>query len=502
VREPPEETPGRRQEPDPTQGPLGPGRPLDGGVRARMERGFGRRFDDVRVHDDARAASEAARVGASAFTVGRQVVLGTGRYRPGTLDGDVLLAHELAHVAQQHAARGRGGGGAVGADSLEADADRSAVSTALVGVPAPTRLRGGVRLHRCETRSPAALRQAQETVVLALGDPDANADQIIAQIEALGGDAPAVLRQVAALKNDQRLQDIATYPGGRRILERARQALEGGDVVDRQHARRLQELLARYQAPAARATAQDQRAIDNINAAVAGESAEQRALYQRPPHPLRLPIRLYERGREEIGGVYYDPGLPRDAARDGEAGVTYTATPRGMVGERTYLQFHAGYIRIGPLALTSPDSIRSTLHHEYQHYRLQVERARPEAATDPALLKLREEVATGAAAAKPDEELEVTSTQIVEDFDHLADAEVRTLLRYLATYLADPNASELFVKRAVDRIVAFVAGDEARRRRLLALIRAEGPSYRRMLERLVKALAPIRPTRPARERGP
>jgi hypothetical protein len=78
-----------------------PGRPLDAGTRAFMEPRFGHSFANVRVHDDGAAARSARAVGALAYTVGRDVVFGTGRYAPGTADGRRLLAHELAHVVQQ-----------------------------------------------------------------------------------------------------------------------------------------------------------------------------------------------------------------------------------------------------------------------------------------------------------------------------------------------------------------------------------------------------------------
>ena len=81
-----------------------PGRPLDGGTRAAMEAGFGQDFSGVRVHTGGVAAESAAAVGARAYTVGRDVVFGAGAYRPGTSEGRRLLAHELAHVAQQQTA--------------------------------------------------------------------------------------------------------------------------------------------------------------------------------------------------------------------------------------------------------------------------------------------------------------------------------------------------------------------------------------------------------------
>lgn len=79
---------------------LGRGRPLAGDVRGRMESGFGRSFDGVEVHTDDTAGRLAEEMGARAFTVGQHVGFGPAQYQPGTVVGDALLAHELAHVAQ------------------------------------------------------------------------------------------------------------------------------------------------------------------------------------------------------------------------------------------------------------------------------------------------------------------------------------------------------------------------------------------------------------------
>jgi hypothetical protein len=80
-----------------------PGKSLDPSTRAFMEPRFGHSFADVRVHADATAAESARAVGAHAYTVGRDVVFGPGRFAPGSADGRKLLAHELAHVVQQSA---------------------------------------------------------------------------------------------------------------------------------------------------------------------------------------------------------------------------------------------------------------------------------------------------------------------------------------------------------------------------------------------------------------
>jgi hypothetical protein len=66
-----------------------------------MEYAFGADFSGVRVHTDPAAAASARSIGALAFTSGSDVVFDSGRYAPGTSEGRRLLAHELAHVAQQ-----------------------------------------------------------------------------------------------------------------------------------------------------------------------------------------------------------------------------------------------------------------------------------------------------------------------------------------------------------------------------------------------------------------
>ena len=80
------------------------GRPLDADTRAYFEPRYGHNFSRVRVHADQQASSSARAVDAAAYTVGSHIVFADGRYRPGTAAGRRLLAHELAHVAQQRSA--------------------------------------------------------------------------------------------------------------------------------------------------------------------------------------------------------------------------------------------------------------------------------------------------------------------------------------------------------------------------------------------------------------
>jgi hypothetical protein len=78
-----------------------PGQPLDVATRRYFEPRFGRNFSDVRVHTDSPAAASARDVNAHAYTVGQNIVFGASRFEPGTPEGRLLIAHELAHAVQQ-----------------------------------------------------------------------------------------------------------------------------------------------------------------------------------------------------------------------------------------------------------------------------------------------------------------------------------------------------------------------------------------------------------------
>jgi hypothetical protein len=70
-----------------------------------MEPRFGRDFSSVRVHSGPAAERSARDLNAQAFTVGRDIVVRSGRFAPHSPSGKKLLAHELAHVVQQSEAR-------------------------------------------------------------------------------------------------------------------------------------------------------------------------------------------------------------------------------------------------------------------------------------------------------------------------------------------------------------------------------------------------------------
>ena len=201
---------GEAGDPEAIQAQLGVGQPLDAGLRARMESAFGAGFGGVQVHSDASAAGLSENLSARAFTVGQHIAFGTGEYQPGTLIGDALIAHELAHVMQQ-----RGGGAATeapaskgdaGYGQLEDAADQAAVGAvvsiwgrakpglAQIARSAMPSLKSGLRLQRCSKTSsgpvgPTRLNEARtnfrnKNSHLTTGE----LDRIEAAITAVSGD--------------------------------------------------------------------------------------------------------------------------------------------------------------------------------------------------------------------------------------------------------------------------------------------------------------------------
>ncbi|HET8951417.1 MAG TPA: DUF4157 domain-containing protein [Solirubrobacteraceae bacterium] len=85
----------------------GSGAGLDAAVRDRFEGDLGS-LGDVTVHTDETADQLNRSVSARAFATGTDVYFAKGEYKPGSADGDRLIAHELAHVVQQRGAANTG----------------------------------------------------------------------------------------------------------------------------------------------------------------------------------------------------------------------------------------------------------------------------------------------------------------------------------------------------------------------------------------------------------
>jgi hypothetical protein len=66
-----------------------------------MEQALGHDFSRVRIHRDGEAGAISRQLSALAFTHGRHIYFGKGKYDPAGATGRRLLAHELVHVVQQ-----------------------------------------------------------------------------------------------------------------------------------------------------------------------------------------------------------------------------------------------------------------------------------------------------------------------------------------------------------------------------------------------------------------
>lgn len=86
--------------PEPKNVVSGAGQPLDPSVRRELEERLGHDFSRVRLHTDRDAGTLTELLGADAVAVGQDIFFREGAYRPGTADGQRLLAHELLHTVQ------------------------------------------------------------------------------------------------------------------------------------------------------------------------------------------------------------------------------------------------------------------------------------------------------------------------------------------------------------------------------------------------------------------
>jgi hypothetical protein len=171
-----------------------PGQPLDPATRAFMEPRFGHDFGGVRVHIDTKAAESAQAINALAYTVGHDIVLGTGRYAPGMTSGKRLLAHELTHVVQQSRTSSAGRNLRIGmpGDAFEQEADRGAATV----------LSGSGTLSVTQ-RSPALwLRRQVDPIVCTVLQEERRSDtwNTILRYNAITGNPPG--RNIIAKRSD------------------------------------------------------------------------------------------------------------------------------------------------------------------------------------------------------------------------------------------------------------------------------------------------------------
>jgi hypothetical protein len=154
---------------------LGDSRTLDGDISSRMQSALGTSLSGVRVHSNPDSFEQANKLGARAFTIGEDIAFARGEYKPGTLVGQALIAHELAHVLQQRGAEKAASIADSDAGATEADADRATVGILLalwggtrqrianISAAARPALKSGLRLQRCVEKVPAANEEGLKT---------------------------------------------------------------------------------------------------------------------------------------------------------------------------------------------------------------------------------------------------------------------------------------------------------------------------------------------------
>lgn len=146
---------------DQMEAALGDGAPIPPRIAEAVSRSTGTDVSHARIHTGSVAAAMAARKGAAAFAVGPNIVMGAGAPSPGTPEGDALLAHELAHTAQQKqaandpASRNKPVGEEDHAAERDAGVARLGNFTGAIGEV----MRTGLQLQRCIETKPAKVTE-------------------------------------------------------------------------------------------------------------------------------------------------------------------------------------------------------------------------------------------------------------------------------------------------------------------------------------------------------
>lgn len=177
------ESPGPTRPPDTSRGGAqapGGGSPVGGALAGRLTRGLGRPVGHVRLHRSPPPGGG----GALAAALGDDVFLAPSAPAPGSLFGDAIIAHEVAHTLQT-----RIGDGHAPAD--RATAEREATSAAMQTVVSPgvqpfaVRSGRGLQLQRCSrTEAPASLEtlttdDKAALVRRAISEDNYNRDEVV-----------------------------------------------------------------------------------------------------------------------------------------------------------------------------------------------------------------------------------------------------------------------------------------------------------------------------------
>jgi hypothetical protein len=213
--------------------PADVGRPLPGALALRLAQSTGRPVDRVRVHEQPHPEL----AGAAAGAAGHDVYVPPGSPGRGTLLGDALLAHEVAHTLQPPVA-----------GSAHPEAEQEATATAVLATvsprprPAPVRHSRGLGLQRCSATSVpqdlAALPPAGKAALIqrAIAEDQYNRNKVVVDTFAAAAargeftavtdelDMPAVLGQLDSW-TAVRVGTLGPVVSGADQLARARKAI-------------------------------------------------------------------------------------------------------------------------------------------------------------------------------------------------------------------------------------------------------------------------------------
>jgi hypothetical protein len=193
----------------------GNGQSLPASLMPGFKPSLGSLLDRVRIHSDSSSANFADRQDAAAVTSGADIYFAHDVFQPGTMAGRNLIAHELAHVHQQHRTNGPPAGyRSTPGDSYEREADRFAETG---------RLTTGAFDASRKASSVFQQRTAAEQIATALRNA----------VEGLGTDEEAIFNALTG-RTPTEIADIKTayaaLANGETLESRLRDELSGDDL--------------------------------------------------------------------------------------------------------------------------------------------------------------------------------------------------------------------------------------------------------------------------------
>lgn len=313
-----------------------------------------------------------------------------------------------------------------------------------------------------------------------LREPRRNKGALLAALPGL--EALSAKELVDAI-GDRALEDLAGSPAGREVLEKFIARMPVNDARFSTQIAKVQSALdLRKKSLRRTPSTSDQQAIDRINKALSRDTVHM-AQYTAGTlsTPLRFPVELRQPGLEDDGGVYWDPGLK-------DAGETTTSERDFAIGGTILGRaFLLTYVRLGPSALTDTDeAIRSTMFHEFTHYKRHLEFRLDEAAKSAETKFLENEQLL---PGEPENaETEAASSELAEEYKTLNDKELRSVLLYLSRFIG--AAIGQFRNEAIDRVLAATKKDPVGRTRIIQNI--DTLRYPTDASKRKKAMKPLR----------